>query len=350
MIRPKPRPGSAKPRGIAVGLTIALLVGAQAGLQGLSVPAFASSRSVIRELDPLMLERFALPPTPESVPEDDAVAEDAAEPEEVVSLSFDEEVGMAMEQLEELFGAEETPAAVAERAGDEAGEPAAPGIAADVPEERFESLFGATGSVLPGRAGARRPSASRAAGAGIGVGIEERRVEDEPAAAGSRARGPDVAVRTSTDRAGVEQGEELAIAPHQAEAFDESAAGRLGAWMRSNPAELPVGVRVHMNYEPSFLTATSVFASEGRSWELYLMFNESLAEVHVVLIEGNESVYLIDRGFQEQSRSLREGLVRRSGGQVVAIDSRSGAASGERSREFYDVFLSWWAATDGAGG
>ena len=347
MIRPKPRPGSAKPRGIAVGVTIALLVGAQAGLQGLPVPAFASSRSVIRELDPLMLERFALPPAPESVTEDDAVAEDTPEPEEMVGLSFDEEVGMAMEQLEELFGAEETPAAVGERAADAAGEPAAPGIAADVPEERFESLFGATGSVLPGRAGARRPSAGR--GVGIGVGIEERRVEDEPAATGSPSRGPDVAVRTSTDRTAVEQGEELAIAPHQAEAFDESAAGRLGAWMRSNPAELPVGVRVHMNYEPSFLTAASVFASEGRSWELYLMFNESLAEVHVVLIEGNESVYLIDRGFQEQSRSLREGLVRRSGGQVVAIDSRSGAASGERSREFYDVFLSWWAATDGAG-
>lgn len=174
-------------------------------------------------------------------------------------------------------------------------------------------------------------------------------MEEDPSAAGSERRGPEVAVTTSTARAGVEPGEELEIAPQLAEAFDESAAGRLGAWMRSNPAELPVGVRVHMNYEPSFLTATSVFASEGRSWELYLMFNESLAEVHVVLIEGGESVYLIDRGFQEQSRSLREGSVRRAGGEIMAINSRSGAASGARSTEFYNVFLSWWAATDGAG-
>ena len=330
-----------------MGVTLVLLVAAQAGLQGLSVPAFASSRSVIRELDPLMLERFALPPAP--APEDDVAAEDVPEPEEVASLSFDQEVGAAMDQLEELFGAEEEPAAAVDRAGEDGVDPAAPGIAADVPDERFESLFGAGEATVPGRPGARRPGAGRATGAGVGVGIQERRVEEDPSAAGSERRGPEVAVTTSTARAGVEPGEELEIAPQLAEAFDESAAGRLGAWMRSNPAELPVGVRVHMNYEPSFLTATSVFASEGRSWELYLMFNESLAEVHVVLIEGGESVYLIDRGFQEQSRSLREGSVRRAGGEIMAINSRSGAASGARSTEFYNVFLSWWAATDGAG-
>ncbi len=72
------------------------------------------------------------------------------------------------------------------------------------------------------------------------------------------------------------------------------------------------------------------------------MFNESLRELHIVLVEGDRSVYLIDRGFQEQSRSLREGTVRRFEGEILAVDSRTGAASSDRAREFYNVFLSWW--------
>jgi hypothetical protein len=48
---------------------------------------------------------------------------------------------------------------------------------------------------------------------------------------------------------------------------------------------------------------------------------------------------MIDRDFQEQSRSLREGTVRRAGGEIVAGDSRTAAAAGERAQEFYDVLL-----------
>jgi hypothetical protein len=333
---------------VAVALTAGLLVGAQMGLQDLAVPAFASGRSVIRELDPLMLERFAVPPPAPA--EADADEEETSEPEEVASVSFDEEVVAAVEQLEELFGADET-AAAADRGDTDEDTPQAGGIAADVPDERFESLFGVDPGVAAGRTTVGRTGARGGSGAGgLGIGIEERPAPDEPASSGGAGLpGPDVAVRTGTARA-ADSGEELEIEARDPEAFDESAATRLGAWMRAHAASLPVGVRVHMNYEPSFLTSVAEFANEGRSYELYLMFNESLREVHVVLVEGNRSVYLIDRGFQEQSRSLREGAVRRSGGQIVAIDSRSGAASGERSSEFYDVFLSWWATVDpGAG-
>ena len=182
----------------------------------------------------------------------------------------------------------------------------------------------------------------------VGVGIEERPAEDRSDATSSSAAGPSVAVPVGTARAGVEEGGELQIGTQDAEAFDESSADRLGRWMRENPSDLPIGVRVHMNYEPSFLTAATVFRSDDRSFELFLMYNESLREVHVVLVEGDQSVYLIDRGFQEQSRSLREGSVRRTAGSIVAVDSRSGVASGDRSQEFYNVFLSWWGAVDGA--
>jgi hypothetical protein len=347
MIRPQPQPGRALPRLVAIVLTAAVLVGAQTGLRDLAVPAFASGRSVIRELDPLMLERFAVPPAP--APDADAEEEEAPEPEEVRSVSLDEEVVAAVEQLEELFGADEAPAAA--RAGGAEGDPQAGGIAADVSDERFESLFGVDVGVVAGRATPGRTGGRGASGAGgLGIGIEERPVEDDPATSTNAGLpGPDVAVRTGGQRQ-ESAGEELDIEAQDPEAFDESAATRLGAWMRAHAAPLPVGVRVHMNYEPSFLTSVAEFENEGHTYELYLMFNESLREVHVVLVDGDRSVYLIDRGFQEQSRSLREGAVRRSGGQIVAIDSRSGAASGERSTEFYDVFLSWWTSVDpGAG-
>jgi len=347
VIRPRPRPGTGKARGVATLLTAVLLVGAQAGLEGLAIPAFASGRSLIRELDPLMFERFATPPAPES--RGDTEEEEAAEtPEpEAPTVTFEQEVGAAMEQLEQLFGADDPAAPAVDR--DEGARPGVEvgGISADVPADRFESLFGAGGADVAGRPGARRPSAARGGAAGIGLGIEERpAARDSTSATDTEGglTGPGVSVRTGADRSGLTEGGELAITAHEPEAFTGSEADRLAVWMRANPGELPVGVRVHMNYEAAFLTSASSFSSGGRDWELYLMFNESLQEVHVVLIEGDHSVYLIDRGFQEQSRSLRQGTVRRSGGRIMAIDSRSGAASGEQAREFYNVFLSWWGA------
>ena len=65
MIRPKAKPGPGKPRGVAVAITVALMFGMHAGLKGLTVPVFASGRDLIRQLDPLMFERFAPPPPPE---------------------------------------------------------------------------------------------------------------------------------------------------------------------------------------------------------------------------------------------------------------------------------------------
>ena len=72
------------------------------------------------------------------------------------------------------------------------------------------------------------------------------------------------------------------------------------------------------------------------------MYNESLRELHIVLVEGDRSVYLIDRGFQAQSRSLREGTVRRIEGEIMTVDSQRRAASDDRAQEFYNIFLSWW--------
>ncbi len=348
MIRPKPRPAQGRQRAVATALTIALLFGAHAGLRALPLPAFSSGREVIRELDALILERFAAPDPSESSPEAESeeVAED--EPEEpldaVETVSFEQEVGTAMEELERRFGGEESDLPPVGQRSADPGDGSASGIEDVAANDRFESLFGASDEVVVGRAGRGRTTQQRDQQGGLGIGINERLVDsDEAVVPDSDATvGPDVTVQTAADRTEPTEGTPVVIGAFEPESFDGSEADRLGAWLRMHPSELPVGVRVHMNFEPSFLTASVPFSSEGRRWELFLMYNESLRELHIVLVEDDRSVYLIDRGFQERSRSLREGNVRRSGGEIVAVDSRIAAPSNDESADFFNVFLSWW--------
>ncbi len=342
MIRPKPKGRQLGPRLGAWALTIAFLLGAAASLKATSLPRLMSGREMIRELDALMLERFAF-----AQPEEATVEEEIPEAMEdiVDEVSFDDEVGAAVAGLEDLFGDEVTPTVAARDPG--TGSDLTTGIAATADDARFESLFGARGDSPTGRIGRDRRTSARGGAGGLGIGINERLAEpdpDSPTSPAAVAEGPDVAVQTGMEREEVEA-PTVEINEYEAESFDGSEAARLGAWMRSNPAALPVGVQVHMNYESTFLTSVISFDSGGDRWELYLMLNEALRELHIVLVQGDRSVYLIDRGFQAQSRSLREGTVRRAGGRIMAVDSRSGSASGDRASEFYNVFLSWWETT-----
>ena len=344
MIRPKPRGRELGPRLGASVLTIAFLLGAAASLKATSLPTLMSGREMIRELDALILERFAFT-QPEAAPVEEEVPE--VREEAVDEVSFDDEVGAAVAGLEELFGDEttSTPTAAARDPGSDP-DPTA-GIAATADDSRFESLFGDRDDGPTGRVGRERRPSSRGGAGGLGIGINERLAEMDPDSATTSSGisdGLNVAVQTGTERGEVEA-PTVEINEYEAESFDGSEADRLRTWMRSNPAPLPVGVRVHMNYESTFLTSVVPFDSNGARWELFLMYNEALRELHIVLVQGDRSVYLIDRGFQEQSRSLREGTVRRTAGRIVAVDSRSGSASGDRASEFYNVFLSWWETT-----
>lgn len=332
-------------------MTAALLLGMWVGLQELAVPAFASGRDVIRELDPLLFERYATPPPPEeTVAPEEADTPEPEEPTEVVS--FEQEVGAAMQELERLFASEDPTAPVSERPGGE-GAGSAPGIAEDIPDDRFEALFGGgTELAVPGAA-ARRPGRATGQGAGVGLGITERTDTSSPDPVTARTDPGEVPSSleaiTETRREATTESE-VVIGDFDAESFDGSAAERLATWMRANAAPLPVGVRAHVNFQPSFLTSTVPISADGRQWDLYLMFNESLREIHIVLVEGDRSIYMIDRGFQEESRSLREGTVRRLDGRIVAVDSRTASASSERAQDFYNVFLSWWeSVNDDAG-
>ncbi len=114
-------------------------------------------------------------------------------------------------------------------------------------------------------------------------------------------------------------------------------------WMRSHPSRFQEVVNRFMEKNPGDLTSKVTFQMEGREFDMYLLCKEQLYEVRICLVEGNESTYLIDRGFKENSRFLRFGAANRTPtGGILSFSTSRKAASNLRSQEFYQVFLSWW--------
>lgn len=347
MIVPRRTRDDGRRRFIVTASTVVVMLGSYTGLRSTPVPAFGSGAAIIRQLDPLFVERYSAPPVAD--PEEETVARSANEEE----AALDREVGSAIEELERRFGGSDAPTsrtAAGERTATNGG------ISADRNDDRFRAVFGEADAIpdLPPRAGAipeRIRATGNAARGGGGIAIAPHRpgagrvVED---VAEATAAPVVVAVGADGRTHAPEAPTEVIIHEYRPETFQRTDVALLSDWMTRNPADLPVGVKVHLRQQPTFLTAAMPLVSGDREIELYLMFNPGLRELHIVLVEGDRSVYLIDRGFKEQSRSLREGTVRRLDGEIVAVDSHAGAASSDRAGEFYSIFLSWWevAKTD----
>jgi hypothetical protein len=344
MIVPAPRTDRGRQRFVATAGAFLLMVGLYATLRGMPVPALGSASDNVRRLDPLFLERYAAPPPPEAPAE---AADDEPAPDVASAGAIDQEVGSAIDELTRRFGAGDgglggggvtRGAQRAEGLG---------GIEADPEGSRFSEIFGgAADPIAPVTAPRARPAAPRAATGGAGLEIGERLERTQPAGDPTPAADDlNITVEAPTQRAGRDaDAPDVELKAYEAESFESLEMDALAAWMQQHADELPVGVRVHLNYLPTFLTASEPFAAGDREFELYLMYNEALRELHIVLVEGDRSVYLIDRGFQAQSRSLREGTVRRVDGEIMTVDSQRRAASGDRAQEFYNIFLSWWEA------
>ncbi|RMF69062.1 MAG: hypothetical protein D6743_02515, partial [Calditrichaeota bacterium] len=114
-------------------------------------------------------------------------------------------------------------------------------------------------------------------------------------------------------------------------------------WMKRHRSALPPVVGRFMESAPGDLTAVVDFEIDGRKFQMFLLVKEALYEVRVCLIENNESTYLIDRGFKENSRYLRVGSVNRTPtGKILSFGTVRKAASNHRTVAFYQIFLSWW--------
>ena len=113
-------------------------------------------------------------------------------------------------------------------------------------------------------------------------------------------------------------------------------------WMRRNASGIPPGIQRHVEYRPGNLTVATSLAHTGEEWEVYLLARVPVRELHVVLVQGDETYYLIDRNFQREGRSFRVGYARRDGHMITGVVSEERAASSTEAVRFYEVFLSWW--------
>ena len=114
-------------------------------------------------------------------------------------------------------------------------------------------------------------------------------------------------------------------------------------WMKSHHADFPEVVARFMEKSSGDLTSIVEFQIQGRAFTMYLMCKENLFEVRICLVEGDQSTFLIDRGFKEKSRYLRIGSVNKTTeGSILSFGTTRKAASDGRAIEFYRVFLSWW--------
>ncbi len=113
-------------------------------------------------------------------------------------------------------------------------------------------------------------------------------------------------------------------------------------WMRITESELPSGIKRHIDYQPGNLSSVTHLEYEGDLWEIYLMARMPSEELHVVIVKGNLTYYVVDPSFKREGRRFRVGIARRSGNEIIGITSEERAASSTDAVLHYDVFLAWW--------
>lgn len=115
-------------------------------------------------------------------------------------------------------------------------------------------------------------------------------------------------------------------------------------WMRITASELPPGIQRHIGYQPGNLSATAELVHQDEVWEIYLMARLPSEELHVVVVRGQATYYIVDPSFQREGRQFRMGVARRTQGEITGVTSEERPASSKDAALHYDVFLAWWDA------
>lgn len=130
--------------------------------------------------------------------------------------------------------------------------------------------------------------------------------------------------------------------PHANRVLKTEEAKKIIQWIRLTESDLPPGIKRHVGYQSGNLSATALLEHEGESWEIYLMARMPSEELHVVIVRGSATYYVVDPSFKRDGRRFRLGVARRSGGQITGVTSEEHAASSSEATAHYDVFLAWW--------
>ena len=352
MILPEPRRDATSQKGKAFICTILMAVGAYTIMLLGSFSLEKPDRRVYREVD---LASFAPPePDPEFSRTSSSDAEATEEPADATETAATAEAPtLAQLDLTELFPEDgsltvETPNVENTRTqsrgtGNSADEIAVQsgGLQGLGDLNALDNLGGAPVPAARGRSG-RSPGNS-----GGGISLSGGTASGASPDVNTSLGGTGDVVGSNTRRAEGTANAEFTVDRVSLDAFgndyDRLEVQELINWMKKNPGDLPIGVRQLIRHRPSFLSSVTSFMLDGQYYELYLMCKEKLYEIHIVLVDGNGSTYLVDRSFQKLSTYLSEGQVRRAqAGEITAIRSQRNAASNEASQEFYSLFLSWW--------
>jgi len=124
--------------------------------------------------------------------------------------------------------------------------------------------------------------------------------------------------------------------------LEAEATEKIVQWMRMKQAELPPGIKRHMEYHPGTMTSFASLEYGEENVELYLMVRMPSEELHVVVVRGNATYYVVDPSFKREGRRFRIGVAHRTDGEITAITSEERAASHQSALHHYDVFLAWW--------
>lgn len=114
-------------------------------------------------------------------------------------------------------------------------------------------------------------------------------------------------------------------------------------WMKNNSTSFSNVLKRFMNYEHGNLTSKVKFSVDNEVYDLYLLCKENMMEVRICLVHKDKSILLIDNGFKEKSNYLRKGDVRKDqNNRIVSFITRQENPSEAATKEFYQIFLSWW--------
>jgi hypothetical protein len=346
MIIPESRPDEQRKSGLlALGATVAVVLLMVFVLTAAQLPSADDMRAAYRQVD---LTVFNEPPPEEEEPEEEQEPEEVAEeeaPAPVVEATQPQQPQRIEVDLAALdFAAPEEPAPQTPEQRDRAD--ASP--EAESPQLSLNELGDLSALDALEGTGNNLPSASGRRGAGGGdggLGVEGGLGEGLGGGLGEGLGGGGAL--------GVE-GRDAPSGDLDVGEVDLSEFGpggppldNLGPYLRSNRVELPDAVKRLMqrgNWTSDLLT-TKVNATmpSGRRVEMYLMFKESLQELHILVVDGQNASYIIDRARQGQARVLRQGTVSREGGVITVIQNEQVEATASRTQPYYQTFSDWWA-------
>jgi hypothetical protein len=306
-----------------------------------SVPEFRSARDTFKEIDPAQLTQLRPDPPPEQPTEQPE--EELEEPQEE-SETTPERIEAPDLQLSSPTQEPSPQAAAADAQSEAAAEASSGGGEVSVERTQVGGLGASESSRSPAAAALPNAPSQPSGGSGSGAGIAVEETGAGPPGSGGEDASANGAPLAAGSEEVASEGDAAAVTIQDASQEDYTSveAGKLIQWMRQNPAALPRGISQLVGYQPSFLSSkiSDLSTSQGE-YEMYLMCKPDLREIHVVLVQGGEAKYLVDRSFQKQSRKFRVGPIRRSGGTIIGVQTRA-QSRGQKSKQFYSVFLSWW--------